>query len=163
MYTNIPTDELLIIIDSTCKNDYIEENLKHDIIKLSKIIIDQNYFQFMDETYLQHEGLAMGAPTFSILSEFYLQHLENFKIYNLLINYNVMGYFRCADDVLIIYNESTTDIDDILKCFNNLTPKLKFTIGKEMGGRINFLDITFHREENNFSIDIEWTLESRTV
>jgi hypothetical protein len=72
MYMNIPTYELLTIIDAACNNNYIEENLKRDIIKLSKIVIDQNYFQFKDKSYLQHEGLAMGAPTSSIFSEFYL-------------------------------------------------------------------------------------------
>jgi len=34
-------------------------------------------------TYTQHEGLDMGAPVFSIFSEFYLQYQENSKIYDL--------------------------------------------------------------------------------
>ena len=58
------------------------------------------------------------------------------------------------DDILIIYDESTTNVGDLLHCFNNLNPKLKFTLEKEVGGRINFLDLTFHREHNKFSIDI---------
>ena len=32
---------------------------------------------------MQIEGLAMGAPTSSILSEIYLQFLENNRIYNI--------------------------------------------------------------------------------
>jgi hypothetical protein len=71
MYTNIPTDELLTIIESACEKN-VEEGLKHDIIKLLKVIMDQNYFQFMGQTYVQHESLAMGAPMLSIQSEFYL-------------------------------------------------------------------------------------------
>jgi hypothetical protein len=58
------------------------------------------------------------------------------------------------DDLLITYNENKTDTEDLLNCFNNLTPKLNFTIEKETRGSINFLDITIHREENNFSVDI---------
>jgi hypothetical protein len=77
MYTNIPTNELLDIINSVCNNNCIEGNLKHDILNLSKIIMDQNYFNFEYKTYLQHEGLAMGTPTSPILSEFYLQFIEN--------------------------------------------------------------------------------------
>jgi hypothetical protein len=50
MYTNIPTNELLTIIDMTCQNNYVDENTKQNIIKLSKTIIDQNYFQFQDLT-----------------------------------------------------------------------------------------------------------------
>jgi hypothetical protein len=46
-----------------------------------------------------------------------------------------------------------TDKVDLLNCFNNLTPKLNFTIQKETKGGINFLDIILHRGENSFSID----------
>jgi len=52
----------------------------------------------------------MGAPTSSILSEFYLQHQENSRIYDLLRNHNIAGYFRYVEDNLIIYDESTTNI-----------------------------------------------------
>jgi len=40
--------------------------------------MDQNYFQFLDMTYIQSEGLAIGAPTSFMLPEFYLQYLEKF-------------------------------------------------------------------------------------
>jgi hypothetical protein len=153
MYTNIPTDELLTIIESACEKNVVEDGLKHDIIKLLKVIMDQNYFQFMGQTYVQHESLANGAPMLSILSEFYLQHLENSKICNLLLKFNIVGYFRHVDDLLIVYNVNKTDIEDLLNCFNNLTPKLNFTIKKETRGSTNFLDITIHREDN-FSIDV---------
>jgi hypothetical protein len=59
-----------------------------------------------------------------------------------------------VDDLLIVYNVNKTDIEDLLNCFNNLTPKLNFTIEKETRGSTNFLDITIHREDNKFSIDV---------
>jgi hypothetical protein len=49
MNMNIPTDELLNIIESSCQNNDVE-SLKPDILKLLKVVIDQNYFQFMDQT-----------------------------------------------------------------------------------------------------------------
>ena len=58
------------------------------------------------------------------------------------------------DDILIIYDEGTTNIEHLLHCFNNLNPKLKFTLEKEMERRIKFLDLTIPREHNKFSIDI---------
>jgi len=72
MYTNIPTDELLTIIESACEKNVVEEGLKHDIIKLLKVIMDQNNLQYMGQTYVQYDSLAMGAPMLSIQSEFYL-------------------------------------------------------------------------------------------
>jgi hypothetical protein len=124
IYTNTPTDELLTIFESECENNFVEEGLKYDIIKLLKVVMDQNCFQFMSQTYVKHEGLTIGAPTSSILSEFYLQHLENSKIYDLLLSFNIVGYFLYVDDFLIVYNENKTDIEDLLNCFNSLTPKL---------------------------------------
>jgi len=98
--------------------------------------------------------LDMGAPTSSIFSEFYLQHQQYSRIYDLLRNHNITGYFRHVDDILIIYDESTTNTKGLLHCFNNPNPKLKFTLQKEVERRINFLDLTIHREHNKFSIDI---------
>ena len=74
MYMNIPTGELLMIIKSACESNTVKDGLKHNIIKLVKVITDRNYFQFLGQTYIQHEGLAMGAPTSCILSELYLQN-----------------------------------------------------------------------------------------
>jgi hypothetical protein len=87
-------------------------------------------FQFVGQTYGQHEGLATGCTTSSILTELYLQHLENYNIYNPLLKINFLGYFRYVDD-LIFYNENKTDTEDLLNCFNNLTPKLNFNIEKK--------------------------------
>jgi hypothetical protein len=154
MYTNIPTDELIKIIKTACQNNNIEDNLTRNIIKLSKTIIDQNYFQFLDKTYVQTEGLDMGAPTSSIFSELYLQFLENSTIYNLLLNHDIVGYFRYVDDILIVCDKRKTNIDTLLEGLNNISPKLKFTIEKEVEQKINFLDITINREPNKMAIDI---------
>jgi hypothetical protein len=63
MHINIPTGELVRIIEKACRNNCIESNLKLDIIKLIKTILYQNYFQFHGKTYVQSEGLAMETPT----------------------------------------------------------------------------------------------------
>ena len=72
MYTNIPTHELLSIIEEICHNSYIEKDIKTAIIRLSKTIINRNYFQFLGKTFIKTEGLAMGAPTSCIFSEKYI-------------------------------------------------------------------------------------------
>jgi hypothetical protein len=96
----------------------------------------------------------MGAPNSSIFSELYLQFLANSTIYNFLLNYDLKGYFRYVDDILIVYDEEKTNRDTLLECFNNISPKLKLTIEKEIEHKINFLDITINREPNKMSIDI---------
>ena len=49
------------------RHDIIEE-LKHEIMKISQILIKQNYFKLQDTLYIQEEGLAMGAPTSPTIS-----------------------------------------------------------------------------------------------
>jgi len=58
----------------------------------------------------------MGAPTSSVFSEIYLQYIQNTEIYNLLLKYHIIGYFRYVDDILIIYRESTymTSLIDLI-------------------------------------------------
>jgi len=61
----------------------------------------------------------MCAPTSSILSEIYLQSLENTKSLDILKEEKIIGYFRYVDDILIIYNENITDVNKVLKSFKN--------------------------------------------
>jgi hypothetical protein len=106
MYTYISTGDLINVIDTLCKKHNLDDALIREILTVTKIIITQNYFSFKGKTYLQKKVLAMGAPTSSILSEIDLQHLENTKIFDILRNSRVEGYFRCVDDVLLMYNEN---------------------------------------------------------
>jgi hypothetical protein len=98
----------------------------------------------------------MGAPTSSVLPEIYLQFMEHTELYTILMQNNILGYFRYVDDISIIYNETTTNIDELLDSFNNAFPTMTFTIEKEVDNSINFLDITIHKKVGNFSFSVYW-------
>ena len=131
MYTNIPTDELPVIIQNHCTRNNINMTTQTEIIHLCDIILNQNYFHFNGSYYLQNTGLAMGAPTSSIFSEIYLQYLENTILYDILIKHIIIGYFRYVDEILTVYNEEHTDIHRVLHLFNTAALTLSFTIEKE--------------------------------
>ena len=122
-------------------------------MKISQVLVKQIYFRFQDIICIQHEGLAMGAPTSSIFSEIYLQYIENTKIFELLSERKVDGYFRQVDDILVMYKEDQTNIQEKLDNFNNLMPIIKFTVEKENGNKINFLDVTIAKEQDDISFD----------
>ena len=86
----------------------------------------------------------MGALTSSIFSEIYLQYLENTKIFDILINYRIVGYFRYVDDILIVYKKEPTNIQEILDLLNNVTPTITFTM-EEVDNSTNFLDTTISK------------------
>jgi hypothetical protein len=153
MYTNIPTHDLTTI-NEICQNSQIDNNIREDIIKLTKTIVNQDYFQFMNDNYVQTEGLAMGAPTSAILSEIYMQFVENNVIYNILKTHNIKGYFRYVDNILIISNTIESNIYEVLNDFNQIASKLKFTIEEEIDRRLNFLDITIQQGQNHITTNI---------
>jgi len=130
----------------------ISEKLKQELEKISHTIIKKNYFPFQNTLYIQEEGLMMGAPTLSIFSEIYLQHIENTDILDILVKYLIVGYFQYVDDI-IVQNKTTTNIFEVFNIFNNLTPTMKFTIEEEIDND-NILDITTLKEAENLSFDI---------
>ena len=123
-------------------------------MKTCKLIITQNYFQHTNTQYLQEQGLALGAPTSSVLSEIYLHYLENSKIFDIVRDCRLIGYFRYVDDILIVYKDSLTNIHEILRLFNNISPTLTFTMEEEINNSINFLDITIYKTDQNISFNI---------
>jgi hypothetical protein len=87
----------------------------------------------------------MGAPSSSIFSQIFLQFLEHNVILKILSDHNIFSYYRYVDDILIIYNHTTTNIEQVLDAFNNICNNIQFTLEKEDNNKINFLDITVHR------------------
>jgi hypothetical protein len=87
----------------------------------------------------------MGDPIYSVFSEVFLQYMENEEIYDILRNAKLEGYFRYVDDILIIYKENHTDINEVLSSFNSISPGLNFTAGQDQNNRINFLDLTIQK------------------
>jgi hypothetical protein len=104
MYTNISNE---LIIEGIKLALTIKENdatqTRH-IIQLANIILMQNYFEADNKFYIQNNGIAMGAPTSSLLSEIVLQNWEH-NIIRVLIENQIIGYFRYVDDIMIIYDE----------------------------------------------------------
>jgi hypothetical protein len=96
----------------------------------------------------------MSAPSSAILAEIYLQYIECFSIYDILQKHKIIGYFRYVDDILLVYNEETTNINLTLQEFNKIHPKLIYTIEKEENNKIHFLDIIIQRTENKLTYGI---------
>jgi hypothetical protein len=105
---------------------------REEIITLVKTILNQNYMQHLDHQYKQNDRLAMGAPTSAILAEIFLQYFEHNRIINILQKHHIIDYHRYVDDILIIYNENCTDIDNTLQEFNLLHPNIQYTIKNKL-------------------------------
>jgi len=154
MYPNIPTNEIIPIIEYISRNYQLDSNTIHDLTTITNTVLEQNYFVFQNTSYSQTSGLAMGAPSSAVLLEMFLQYLEHTKIIDILIQHNIIGYFRFVDDILVIYDTNLTNINKIRTIFNTLTPTLKFTLEKLSEHHINFMDLTIHNTKSMFSFSI---------
>jgi hypothetical protein len=155
MYTNIPKHDIINIISNIIKgNPQSNENVQKEILYITQTIMEQNYFQFNQQYYKQTNRVAMGAPTSAVLPETYIRHMEHTQIYPILVKQQIIGYFRYVDDILLIYDQNKTNIEQILNEFNKLQPTIKFTIEKELHESVNFLDLTIHREEKKLLFSI---------
>jgi hypothetical protein len=154
MYTNIPTAKVYEYIKQILNKTVEMPNRKTEILNLVKTVLDQNYFSFNNEFYTQDSGLAMGAPSSAILAEVFLQEVEHNEIYTILKKYNIEGYFRYVDDILIIYDSQSTNIANMLIEFNNIHKNIQYTREDETNNSINFLDITIHRTASKLTYGI---------
>ena len=154
MYSNVPTEETIKIIE----NQLLLLNSNTDEIKqlisMLKITLKQNYFIYNNINYLQLDGLPMGSPLSSLISEIFLQSIENQFIEQLKQQYNILFYGRYVDDILIIYNNNHDNTNNILTAFNKIHPKLKFTVESEINNEINYLDLTIKRYNNSLQYSI---------
>jgi hypothetical protein len=73
MYTNIPISEAKNILRRALINNLVQPNEIQEILNWYDIINQQNYFTFNKTIYTQTDGLAMGTPSSSIISEIFLQ------------------------------------------------------------------------------------------
>jgi hypothetical protein len=148
MCSNVPTAKLPQIISLICDQLHTTKRFKRDIIKLVRTVIKQNYFQFQNQIFRHNEGLAVGAPSSSILSQVYLQYVEHTVIYNIRLRNQILGYFRYVDDILIVYDADLTNINEVLNSFNDATPTMQFTVEEGKNNQKNFLDTTIRKDNN---------------
>jgi hypothetical protein len=66
-------------------------------------------------------------------------------LYPVLRTREIMAYYRYMDNILIIYDQRRTNIEQTLEEFNNMQPTIKCIIEKEQKEKINYLDITIYR------------------
>ena len=53
-----------------------------------------------------------------------------------------------------MYNETKTNIHNVLDAFNNTVPNLNFTLEEEVNNKINFLDVTITKNDSKIFFDV---------
>jgi hypothetical protein len=153
LYVNIPINETLMITKTLISN-HNNEQVTKQILTLLKTILQQNYLSFQYNIYQPPKGVSMGSPISGIVSEIFLQHLENTQLKQILDTNNITLYIRYVDDILIIYDTKKVSPEIIQDHINNIQPAMKFSPSHEHNNTINFLDLSIIRYPSKIEIDI---------
>jgi hypothetical protein len=123
------------------------------IIKL-KVILEQNYFTFQQQTFKTAQGVAMGSPISGLIAELFLQQSEETHLKHILESKKIIYYARYVDDILIIYDSAKINTQDIDTYINSIHKNIKLNSTHEEQCSINFLDLTITQNHNKLEIDI---------
>ena len=143
LYTNIPhKDGIDRVTAFIRKNGASEQEIELCEIFL-RHILQKNYFEFNNKTYLQISGTAMGtrcAPNYAIIfvaeiEEFLQSQIKTPRI-----------WLRFIDDIFMIWNHSREELDIFTNNLNKFHPSIKFTKETSEFG-LPFLDTFIYKED----------------
>jgi predicted GIY-YIG superfamily endonuclease len=146
LYTNVPIQWTIDKLTDHLHNNDIEFELpKETIIKLITLCLSQTFFTFENQSYKQLTGLAMGSPISAIIANIFMEFFEKTYIIN---DINFSCWCRYVDDIFAI-TRNDIDLHNILNQLNNKLDCIKFTIEIENDNKINYLDTTIIKDNNN--------------
>ena len=149
---NIPLTETSHIFSNTMKFNLLDSHPNQELLTCYDTITKQNYFTNKNDIIIQNEGLAMGAPSYGILSVTFLQnkeasHNKQNNVWSKTICIMLMISFSSL--ILTIQN-----IQAILTDFNLIYLNLHFTAESEQINIINYVDTSIQRTAHNKRITI---------
>ena len=146
LYTNVPVQEAInITLDMIFKRPspapipFDRTQLK----QLLEISVCNIPFRFLNDTYVQCDGVAMGSPLGPILADIFMSNLE-IKLNRFSTNKPTI-WIRYVDDIFCIFNKQQ-NINDFLRRINKWHPNISFTIESETNERLPFLDVLVIRD-----------------
>ena len=151
MFTNIPSEETLGILSDLMERRRLHPEERDELLGLTRICMQQNYFKFNNTYYRQREGLAMGSPLSPLMADVFMDEFERTHIVG---NSNIIYYYRYVDDIIICWTGSRQELLDFVQNLNNCHNKIKFKLELEQNNSINFLDLTITREHCRHEFEI---------
>ena len=146
-FTNTPVEVTLKVVEERLNKDKsLTKRTKltvEDIIKLLNFITKSTYFTFQGKLYCQIESFAMGDPLSAIMSNFFMEDLEQKVIPSAPGEVCLTLWQRYVDDILEMVKRGKTQI--IMEHLNTIhtTGNIKFT-HEEEDCSLAFLDVKVH-------------------
>ena len=149
LFTKTPVDATLHIVRQRLEADRtLKKRTKlsvDDIMKLLTFVTKSTYFQFNGVLYKQIEGFAMGDPLSAIMSNLFMEDLEQNAIPSAPAECALSLWKRYVDDIIEKIKRGTIQaLTDHLN-IQDPTGNIKFTCEQEKELQLPFLDIKLIR------------------
>jgi len=148
LYPNIPIDESISIILNYIKEQNNPTYPPLCIINtLLSFVLKYNCFNFANLFFLQVHGIAMGTKLAPNYANLFMADFENKHVFTYTIQPTY--YRRYIDDILLIWDHSTSELDNFLDHLNSVHPTIKFTKSVS-NSQITYLDLDIYRKDTTF-------------
>ena len=148
LFTRVPVNEALLVISQRLQQD---DTLKDrtsipipDLCALVELCLKSTYFQFGKSFYEQVEGAAMGSPLSPIVANIFLEDLETRALETSA--WKPKMWRRYVDDVLVVWPHGDQLLEEFHQHLNKQNPSIQFTVERESGGKIAFLDVQLEKK-----------------
>ena len=135
LYPTCPTNCVQL---SKCKQ-CVECKRRIDFQTLLEIATSKTHFTFNNKIYVQHNGVAMGAPLAPVIADIFMTYLET-TLMDELIDLGVCEWYRYVDDTFVFINPDA-NVNDILSILNGFHPSMKFPYKVEKDDQLEFLEV----------------------
>ncbi len=151
LYPNIPIDEGIKaskwMLNKHRKGMVNPSN--ESVIKLLKLVLTCNNFEFNGEHYKQIKGTAMGTKVAPTFANIFMGKFEHDYVYTHPLYSKVLMWLRFIDDIFFIFTGTLIELKQFFHDLNHTRLKsIKFTMDYS-NEKINFLDTTIRIENGS--------------
>jgi len=91
LYSNIPVKETKNPFANILEHNITAPQTQQELLRWFDTITEQSYFTHKNQIVVQHDGLAMGAPSSGLIAEMFLQYIEHSHLTNLTLKHRIVN------------------------------------------------------------------------
>ncbi|XP_044738897.1 uncharacterized protein LOC123300392 [Chrysoperla carnea] len=152
LFPSVPINKALDHLEEWLTENNVPELERGEYLQLTRLCMEQTYFQFNEKFYKQVHGTSMGNPLSPFLANIFMSRLErNLKQ---AAEYFPQHWYRYVDDIFTIIDTKKTSVHDFLEFLNKAEPSIKFTVEEEQDEKLPFLDLEISRDSDKLAFNI---------
>ena len=138
LYPSIPIDDGLSALSTFLEEKHFNASVRSGIVKLARLVLTKNFFEFDRVLYKQISGTAIGTVMAVCYSIIYMHVFECQAI----SAHHLKPYLwlRFIDDIFAIWTHGEQKLLDFVTYLNAIHPSMKFTVNYSPV-KVHFLDV----------------------